>query len=122
MKIIAAKLSDKQETIIRKIARDQIRTLVRVSADHSLLKGHPPETRRGVLSQLLRDFSKLTQSPSQLFNVHNDTDSLFKHELTNLTYGTNYPNMVDYHQYNEAVSSLWYKLTVAGNFNHFQLS
>lgn len=124
MNLITPQLSHSQAIIIKDIAQNQIKTLISVSANSGLLSDIPPEQKQSVISKLLRDFSKLIDSPNQLFNLHSHSQSIFRHELFTVSYGGSDARL----QYNidgyptEDIKAIWRKITAAQEFNYSQLN
>lgn len=120
MNLITAQLSHRQAIIVKDIAQTKIRELIIISSDHDLLKDIPKEQKETVVSKLLRDFSRLIQSPFHLFNTHEDTQSLFRHELFQITYSGPATNYEPYPM--DEVRGLWRKISAAEAFTHNQLN
>ena len=114
MKIISrVELTHNQEVLIKRIANMQIRSLLHVSSDPTLLTRLGSEYKPIIVSQLLRDFSRLSESPKELFNSASDTQSIFRHELFNM----------DTRSFNaHEISGLWKKLFITNDITQIQLN
>lgn len=110
---ISTELSQHQEAIIRDIAHNQIKTLLVISSEPSMMHSFEPTEKRRTLSKLLKDFSKVCQKPHQIFNTHPDTKSIFKHQLFQVTMDKRQSNAT--YQLAE-ISSLWRKVGIDDTF------
>lgn len=122
--ILTAQLSYNQAIIVKDIAQNQIKSLIAVSANNELLTSLPVGQKRDVISQLLRDFSRLIDFPNHLFNIHGHSQAMFRHELFTVTYGgqdardvyniDNYPA--------DDIKALWRKIIASQEFKPLQLN
>lgn len=124
MNLLTAQLSHRQAIIVKDIARNQIQTLIKVSSNEGLCVNISAQEKASTISQLLRDFSKLVQFPEHLFNIHQHSKAIFKHELFSVTYGDQEArdtyNIDEYPS--DAIKALWRKVTAAQDFNLPQLN